>query len=440
MIKYNKLALLLLLMCTTIGVWAQSNGSNSSYSRFGLGTLNDQSSGFNRGMGGISLGLRNGNKVNMTNPASYSSIDSLSFLFDVSMNASFGNLKSGGNSVNVKNCSLSNVNAGLRLRKGLGLSFGFVPYSTIGYNFYTENKVTNELTTTQPISTQNTYYGDGGVHQMYIGVGWKVFKDLSIGANIAYLWGNYNHTMSQVFYEGESQSSNFSGQNMTYDADIKTYKLDVGLQYPIRITKEDMLTIGATAGIGHKIKSEATMTRYTSTNDTLQLATDDAFDLPYTFGIGAAWEHQNKWLAGIDVTYEKWEDCHVAKATDTNGVLTYSPQKGEYKNRLKIAAGAQYTPNPADRRYLQRVQYRIGANYSTPYLKVNGVDGPKEYGISAGVGLPITNAYNNRSVVNVNLQWLRRAPSISSLITENYLMLNIGITFNEMWFMKFKIK
>lgn len=43
-------------------------------------------------------------------------------------------------------------------------------------------------------------------------------------------------------------------------------------------------------------------------------------------------------------------------------------------------------------------------------------------------------------MVNVNLQWLRRKPSSTSLITENYFMVNVGLTFNENWFMKFKIQ
>ena len=66
------------------------NGSNSSYSRFGLGTLAEQSQTFNRGMGGVAYGLRNGSRINMQNPASYSCIDSLSFIFDVGMSLQVG--------------------------------------------------------------------------------------------------------------------------------------------------------------------------------------------------------------------------------------------------------------------------------------------------------------------------------------------------------------
>ena len=86
------------------------------------------------------------------------------------------------------------------------------------------------------------------------------------------------------------------------------------------------------------------------------------------------------------------------------------------------------------------MQYRAGAHFSTPYLKINGKDGPREYGLTAGVGVPITNFYNNRSMVNVNLQWLSRSPSEKGMIRENFFMINLSMTFNEVWFMKFKIK
>ena len=53
------------IMMLATSLQAQTNGSNSSYSRFGLGTLADQSQGFNRGMGSTGIGIRLGNRVNL---------------------------------------------------------------------------------------------------------------------------------------------------------------------------------------------------------------------------------------------------------------------------------------------------------------------------------------------------------------------------------------
>jgi hypothetical protein len=62
---------------------AAQSGTNSPYSQYGFGELTEQSTGFNRGMNGVGIGYREHNQVNFLNPASYSAVDSMSFIFDV---------------------------------------------------------------------------------------------------------------------------------------------------------------------------------------------------------------------------------------------------------------------------------------------------------------------------------------------------------------------
>ena len=107
-------------------------------------------------------------------------------------------------------------------------------------------------------------------------------------------------------------------------------------------------------------------------------------------------------------------------------------------DRHRITLGGEYVPNIMSTRFFDRIHYRLGASYTTPYVKVNGQDGPKEVSISAGFGIPIVNHYNNRSMLNVSGQWVR--VSAPGLITENTFRLNVGITFNERWFMKWKVE
>lgn len=81
---------------------------------------------------------------------------------------------------------------------------------------------------------------------------------------------------------------------------------------------------------------------------------------------------------------------------------------------------------------------RLGASYATPYYKMNGVDGPKEISVSAGFGIPIMNSYNSRSLLNISGQWVKN--SADGLIKENVFRINIGLTFNEGWFKKWKMQ
>lgn len=417
------------------------NGSNSSYSRFGLGTLAEQSQTFNRGMGGVSYGLRNGSRINMLNPASYSGIDSLSFIFDVGMTLQYGHLSTKNKSINARNTTLTNVNAGFRVGKNLGMSIGFVPFSNIGYTFSNEALVGQTSNTSQSISNRTAYTGHGGLNQLYIGAGWKPLAELSIGANLSYVWGDYNHQISQSFLEDGTTSTTYSGQNQTYTAELGTYKIDLGIQYPIRLNTQNWLIVGATYGLGHTIKGDATLLRYTTAGDSTEITTSKAFDLPHSLGGGLAWQHKNRLTVAADYTFEKWGDCKMPiVGKDDNGNVTYTSQKGEYCNRSRIAIGAEYTPDATSRRYMSTVKYRAGFNMSTPYLKVNGQDGPSQYHATIGVGLPLqTRRMSGRSTINVSAEWMMRKPSDNHMIKENYFLLNLGISFNERWFMKWKI-
>ena len=95
------------IICTAFAVvlafsgYAQS-GTNSPYSQYGIGVLSDQSQGFSRGMNGVGLAYRKGNAVNTLNPASYSSIDSLTMIFDVGLSGQITNFKEGNTKINAK--------------------------------------------------------------------------------------------------------------------------------------------------------------------------------------------------------------------------------------------------------------------------------------------------------------------------------------------------
>lgn len=417
------------------------NGSNTSYSRFGLGTLAEQSQTFNRGMGGVAYGLRNGSQVNMQNPASYSGIDSLSFLFDVGLTLQYGHMSQAGKSTNARNTTLSNINAGFHVGKNMGMSIGFMPYTTIGYTFTDNGKVGSTSNTSQDITQKTTYTGNGGLNQLYIGIGWKPFANLSVGANLGYMWGDYNHSMSQSFQENGAASTSYSNQNQVYSTEMRTYKLQFGVQYPIRLTAQDLLSLGATYNLGHSIGGKSTLLRYTSAGDSTEVSTSKAFDLPQSIGAGIAWQHKNQLTVAGDFTYEKWGSCHMPVAgKDANNDITYTPQKGMYSNSMRFAVGAEYTPDAMSRHYMGTVKYRAGFNITTPYLKVNGQDGPSEYRATIGIGLPLqAKKLSGRSVINVSAEWMMRKPSVENMIKENYFLINLGITFNERWFMKWKI-
>jgi hypothetical protein len=88
------------------------------------------------------------------------------------------------------------------------------------------------------------------------------------------------------------------------------------------------------------------------------------------------------------------------------------------------------------RSYFSAVKYRVGAHYSKPYYKIDGVDAAKEYGVSFGFGLPLA---TSRSLINLTAQYVRTSGQMNNFLNENTLRICVGITFNEGWFFKSKV-
>ena len=410
---------------------AQVSTTLSPYSQYGLGALSDQSLGFNRGMGGVAYGLRNGKYVNMQNPASYSAVDSLTLLLDVGVTGQMSNYKEGGKSLNTKTGNFDYAVASFRLMPHVGFALGVVPYSNIGYSYSHTDAVGNNTTTT---ATQ-VYDGKGGFSQFFLGAGWQMTKNLSLGVNVSYFWGNYAKAIQM-----STNETSANVETRSYETSVNSYKIDFGAQWQQPVSSKDVLTVGATVGLGHKLGAEANLNilttntaSSTTTGDALTI--EDAFSIPYTFGAGASLFHNNNLTLAADYTLQKWASLDYPVFNHTNG--TYTLQNGYFLDRHQVAAGVDWQPKPLGRKFYQLVHYRMGVSYATPYYKIGTQDGPSELTVSAGFAIPIYNSWNNRSVLNISAQWGRSMGC--DLIKENIFRINIGLTFNERWFAKWKV-
>ncbi len=431
----KKIFSLAMLGMISAAAFAQS-GTNSPYSQYGLGVLSDQSQGFNRGMNGLSLGLRRGNQVNVLNPASYSTIDSLTMIIDAGMSGQITNFEEGGKKLNANNADFEYVVASFRLQPKMGLSLGLLPYTNVGYNYSSTSNVGTPAPGTAPVTSLETHSGSGGIHQALVGFGWEPLKNLSFGVNFSYLWGTYTKSVavasSDVYADAVSR---------VYETTVSSYKLDLGLQYQYNLDKSNAFVLGATYGLGHGLNGDATLTMSTVNNQTGVSSTgdyvvEDAMSIPHTFGVGMSWTHKNSLLVGVDYSMQKWGELDHPEV-DYNNKDIYVLKSGLLSDRHKVTVGAEWLPNGDRRKFYNRIYYRIGASYATPYIKVNGQDGPKEYSVSAGFGIPIMNGWNNRSILNISGQWTRN--DATGFVKENTFRINLGLTFNERWFAKWKV-
>lgn len=383
-------------------------------------------------MAGLAYGMNDAKQLNFKNPASYAAIDSLTMIFDIGFTLQKANLELGGVKKNANNSSVDYVMAGFRLAPNLGMTLGLMPYTTIGYNMSTRPKQVE--TTRQELTQTDVYKGEGGLREVFFGLGYRPTPKLSVGANVGYLWG----TMENIFYAPYSDNTDYNRH--FYTADIRTFKVDFGVQYEHQVNSKNWLVVGATYGLGHNVNRPATFIRQLisasqgATGDTTRIS--NAFELPHTFGLGATWNHRNRLRVGFDYTLQLWDGCRTPELINNE----YQVSTNSFTNSHTFTLGGEYVRRPNSAYWYQQIRYRVGLSMSTPYTKVNGVDGPRRYTASLGLGIPIRNGWNNRSVVNIAAQYERVEPKFSGMITENYFRLCLGITFNEMWFSKWKVR
>ncbi len=410
------------LMLLTVGGFAVAqNNTNSPYTRYGYGELSSPNFGNSRAMGGIAYGLRDGFQINPQNPASYTAVDSLTFLFEGGASFQNDNMSDGVTKLNVKNSSFDYLAMQFRMHRNLSVSIGVLPFSNIGYNV---TQVYSETSTTPNYAKQ--VYGDGGLHQVYGGVGIKVLKNLSVGANVSFLWGEMNRSLTMI-YPSYTTSTGSGTSTPSYTeasyTSVKSYKVDLGIQYSQPIAEKHLVTLGAVFSPGHNLNNESytqTTTTVVNTQDTIA-----KFGIPTSYGVGFTYKYDNRLTIGADYSFEEWSK------------VTYMNTPNAFCNRTKISAGAEFIPSLMSRNYLGLIKYRVGGYYQTPYYKAeNGERASKEWGVSAGFGLPLP---RSRSLISVTAQYIHVKGLQPAMLTENILKLSIGITFNERWFFKRKV-
>ncbi|MBO4561652.1 MAG: hypothetical protein J5705_06775 [Bacteroidaceae bacterium] len=397
-------------------IQAQS-GVLSPYSRYGIGLLSDQSTGITQAMGGVGAGFREENTLNLKNPASYSAVDTLTFVADLGLSLQNANFAENGVKLNARNAFVDHMAMQFRIRPRIGMTVGFTPFSNVGYQFSNTQVVRRDED--GEIKATNTYSGSGGVRQFVVGLGWRPTDWLSVGANGSYLSGDITHQIYNSYSSSDVQS-----RVKTYDAEMGAFKVDFGAQGTIKMGDDNRLVLGVTYSPAQKLESEVLVTDIHSSSDTITLK--DAFKLPEQISAGFSYKWKNMTLAA-DMSYQNWSKA-----------LFFGEEGGS--DRMQAAMGFMIRPDESSRNILMHSAYQVGVHFAQPYIKVGNSKGPMEYGVSAGFSVPFTNAYNSMSYLHVSAQYTRIQPQVKGMITENYLGINIGVTFLERWFMKLMVE
>lgn len=388
------------------------------YSMLGYGMLRDGATSAQRQMGSVGYAMRSGRQINAMNPASYASIDSLTFLFDMGINLSRNDLKQGTAKEGRWGGGLDYITMQFPLGKYMGGSIGLVPLSTVGYAF--GNEIVNGTELRE---------GTGGLNQLYAGVAGRPFKGLTIGANISYLFGTIEHS---TLVTPTGSTTALYQQSL----EVRDYKIDLGIQYGLGWDQNEV-TIGATYSPGKTLLGHASVTKYDTTHDLTnneiladtviqRIKMKNNFEMPETWGAGINYKWRNALTVEADFTYQPWSDCKFLKMENFSST--------RLADRYRVALGAEY--HHRDRgSYLQRMHFRLGGFYNRDYVMV-GDNNVRDYGITCGLGLPTP---YGKTLINIGFEWRHREAYPKSLITDDHFSITLGLNFNELWFFQRKI-
>jgi hypothetical protein len=412
----QKLIIILVGLIGSMVMIAQNN-TNSPYTRYGYGQLEDDCFSRSQAMGGTSIGLRTKNAINSTNPASYSSIDSTSFIFEMGVSGLLSNFRSGGAQNTSFTGNLDYIALQSPITKWMGLSAGLIPYSYVGYNYKYTDSIQIPFEEEYNVYDK-TYYGTGGISQMYLGLSFDIADHLALGVNGYYMFGNINHYKAVSYNQSELTTTNTVMLSNLY---IRSFNARFGLQYHETIGEKHKFNIGAIyefrSGMNGRFEQTTTGT------DTLKMNSSELFEMPSLYGGGVTYTYDDRLIIGADFMYQEYSKA------------LYYGKRDTLANRMKISLGAEYTHDPRGRKYVDRMSWRLGAKYNSSYATVNGRQAG-DFSITCGLGLPLR---TSKTIINVNFEYGNIGGMMATL-KENYFKFGLNFSLNETWFVKTKVR
>jgi hypothetical protein len=401
-----------LTLSLLVTVLAAQN-TNSTYSRYAYGILENPAMGKLRAMGGIGIGYHEKGLINVLNPASYADVDTMNMLFDMGVSVQLTAFKEGSDRQYNPNSYLDHVGIMFALKPNWGVALGLIPFSKVGYSYSSD--FSYEDTPVGDLEYTNTYSGSGGLNTFFLGTGYSPFKGFSVGANLKYTFGVLTNTMTTSY-----TTSGYNNEQNYYYLFLNIPSIDLGLQYDLKLSKKSMLTIGASVSTSLPQSGELYYVNIAS--DTTEKTSYLDFSLPNTLGVGFSYNYDNRLTVGLD-----WQKKQYSQST-------FMDVQDSLRDQTRIAFGMEYLPKLITEHYYQAIRYRCGLQVTDQYLKSPGR--LRNASLSLGLGLPLR---GQKSMLNLGFEVGRLFTPNASFISESYYKLSLDIAFNELWFFKNKL-
>jgi len=430
------LGLLILLFICQISIAQQ--GTSSPYSFLGIGDLKFNGTTENRSMGGISV-FSDSIHLNLQNPASYGNLKLTTYALGASYNQL--RLESANGEDKGASTSLDYLAVAFPLSSKLGVGFGLIPLTSVGYSF---EGVAESGFPSAPYKFAQ-YEGEGGLNSVFLSLGYKISKGFSVGGTVNYNFGTIENQNTEFLGELNEDGLFFRtinyGTRSNDESRLSGLSYNLGAYYETKFNEKLSLTTSMTFSPQSDLTSRNTRVltalNITATGgevgspgqqDQVDLGSRAKTDLilPTRLSFGAGIGERNKWFAAAEYTYQN-------NSNFGNGLTTI--ENVNYENGSKIAAGGFFIPKyNSFTSYWERVTYRAGVRYEETGIMVRN-EAINDFGITFGVGLPVARSISN---INLGVEFGRRGTLNSGLIKENYVNFQISLSLNDKWFIKRK--
>ena len=420
--KSIKNYLLVILIFSCFSVFSQTN-TGSPYSLNELGEINFTGNVSYQSMGGIDSSI-DSIEFNINNPSSLAKIKTTNYLI-----GTFYKSSSISNSLLKENIKTSNINyiaLGIPV-KNFGFGFGVLPYSSVGFNLQT----TEEYNDDNSISSR-LFGAEGNINKAFLSVGIPFLKYFSLGASANYNFGKFNYEkfnlMNGVNYGVFSNSSSeITGFTYNFSSNVLIpLKNDLSLSLLFSLYPEGELD---SYNIESLYTSNASSISLESLGDFVDIDLNarglENTKLPvpkksiYSIGL----EKKNSWFIGAQ--YEN-------KLSSGFENVFLDIRNVSYRDANSISFGGYFIPDSSSLvSYWKRIKYRFGIKNDKKSIIVNNLP-INQFSLNLGLGLPIAGL----SKANLGLEIGKIGND--DLIKENYFSLRLGLSLNDVWFIKRK--
>jgi hypothetical protein len=416
-------SLILLFVLSTSFVVSQTN-TGSPYSLNELGEINFLGNVSNLSMGGIDSAI-DSIEFNINNPSSLAKLKTTNYLIGTFYKST--GISNVNSTDNINTANINYIAVGIPT-KIFGFGFGVLPYSSVGFNLQS----TEEYNTANSINSR-LFGAEGNINRAFVSIGLPLLKYLSLGATANYNFGKFNYEKFNlienvnygIFSNSSSEISGF------------TYNFSSNLSIPLK--NDFTLNLVYSFYPEGNLDSYNIESLYTSNSSSISLESLGDFvdidlnsrglentKLPvpkksvYSLGL----EKKNSWFLGFQ--YE-------SKLSSNFENVFLDIQNVSYRDSNSLSIGGYIIPDSSSLiSYWKRVKYSIGIKNEKKSIIVNNLP-VNHFSLNLGLGLPIAGL----SKANLGLE-IGKVGDNDSLVKENYLALRLGLSLNDVWFIKRK--